>query len=98
MGDRQTFQLMPSAAVGTTERSCTAQALPFRHENETALPYAYGVRFENGVRAGTAPTDHAAALRYTYPGDDAHVLFDNRSDQADLTLDKDAGVVTGSRM
>ncbi|EMF53395.1 MULTISPECIES: GH92 family glycosyl hydrolase [Streptomyces] len=95
MGDRQTFQVMPSAAAGTPELSRTARALAFRHENETARPHYYGVHFENGVRAEMAPTDHAAALRFTYPGDDASVLFDNVTDQAGLTLDKEAGVVTG---
>ncbi|MYR55954.1 hypothetical protein GTY54_06730, partial [Streptomyces sp. SID625] len=35
------------------------------------------------------------ALRFTYPGDDASVLFDNVTDQAGLTLDKEHGVVTG---
>ncbi|MFD9109311.1 GH92 family glycosyl hydrolase [Streptomyces bottropensis] len=95
MGDRQTFQVMPSAAAATPELSRTARALAFRHENETARPHYYGVRFENGVRAEMAPTDHAAALRFTYPGDDASVLFDNVTDQAGLTLDKEAGVVTG---
>ncbi|WP_428849338.1 glycoside hydrolase domain-containing protein [Streptomyces scabiei] len=95
MGDRQTFQVMPSAAAGTPELSRSARALAFRHENETARPYYYGVRFENGVRAEMAPTDHAAVLRFTYPGDDASILFDNVTDQAGLTLDKDAGIVTG---
>ena len=42
-----------------------------------------------------APTDHAAALRFTYPGDDASVVFDNVTDQAGLTLDKENGIVTG---
>ncbi|WP_200307722.1 GH92 family glycosyl hydrolase [Streptomyces adelaidensis] len=95
MGDRQTFQVMPSAATGTPDLGRTARALAFRHENETARPYYYGVRFENGVKAEMAPTDHAAALRFSYPGDDASVLFDNVTDQAGLTLDKAEGVVTG---
>ncbi|MGV9239899.1 glycoside hydrolase domain-containing protein, partial [Streptomyces nigra] len=95
MGDRQTFQVMPSAASGTPETGRSARALAFRHENETARPYYYGVRFENGLKAEMAPTDHAAVLRFTYPGDDASVLFDNVTDQAGLTLDKENGVVTG---
>ncbi|MEU5593417.1 GH92 family glycosyl hydrolase [Streptomyces sp. NPDC020298] len=95
MGDRQTFQLMPSAAEGTPDTGREARALAFRHENETARPYYYGVRFENGLKAEMAPTDHAAALRFTYPGADASVLFDNVTEQAGLTLDKDHGVVTG---
>ncbi|WP_330282002.1 GH92 family glycosyl hydrolase [Streptomyces sp. NBC_00588] len=95
MGDRQTFQVMPSVASGTPDTGREARELAFRHENETARPYYYGVRFENGLKAEMAPTDHAAALRFTYPGDDASVIFDNVTDQAGLTLDKDNGIVTG---
>nr|WP_189939550.1 GH92 family glycosyl hydrolase [Streptomyces aurantiogriseus] len=95
MGDRQTFQVMPSAAAGVPDTGRAARALPFRHANETARPYSYGVRFENGLTAEMAPTDHAAALRFTYPGSDASVVFDNVTDQAGLTLDREKGVVTG---
>ncbi|MDC2957030.1 GH92 family glycosyl hydrolase [Streptomyces gilvifuscus] len=95
MGDRQTFQLMPSAQQGTPDTGRQARELAFRHENETARPYYYGVRFENGLKAEMAPTDHAAALRFTYPGDDASVVFDNVTEQAGLSLDKDNGIVTG---
>ncbi|MER6419676.1 GH92 family glycosyl hydrolase [Streptomyces sp. NPDC001137] len=95
MGDRQTFQVMPSVAAGTPDTGRQARELAFRHENETARPYYYGVRFENGLKAEMAPTDHAAALRFTYPGDDASVVFDNVTEQAGLTLDKDNGIVTG---
>ncbi|MFR0356622.1 GH92 family glycosyl hydrolase [Streptomyces sediminimaris] len=95
MGDRQTFQLMPSAAPGTPDTGREARELAFRHENETARPYYYGVRFENGLKAEMAPTDHAASLRFTYPGDDASVVFDNVTEQAGLTLDQEHGIVTG---
>ncbi|MEV5320276.1 GH92 family glycosyl hydrolase [Streptomyces sp. NPDC052687] len=95
MGDRQTFQVMPSAAAGAPDTGRAARALPFRHANETARPHYYGVRFENGLKAEMTPTDHAAMLRFTYPGDDASVVFDNVTDQAGLTLDPAAGTVTG---
>jgi predicted alpha-1,2-mannosidase len=95
MGDRQTFQVMPSAAAGTPDTGRAARALPFRHVNEIARPHYYGVRFENGLKAEMTPTDHAAVLRFTYPGDDASVVFDNVTDQAGLTLDQAAGTVTG---
>ncbi|MEV6168953.1 GH92 family glycosyl hydrolase [Streptomyces sp. NPDC051954] len=95
MGDRQTFQVMPSAASGTPDSGREARELAFRHENETARPYYYGVRFENGLKTEMAPTDHAAVMRFTYPGDDASVLFDNVTDQAGLTLDKENGTFTG---
>ncbi|WP_374117604.1 GH92 family glycosyl hydrolase [Streptomyces sp. XM83C] len=91
MGDRQTFQVMPSTAPGTPDLGREARKLPFRHENETARPYYYGVRFENGLKAEISPTDHAAALRFTFPGDDASVLFDNVTEQAGLTLDREHG-------
>ncbi|MEG3626993.1 GH92 family glycosyl hydrolase [Streptomyces poriticola] len=95
MGDRQTFQVMPSAASGTPDTGRQARELAFRHENETARPYYYGVRFDNGVRAEMVPTDHAAMLRFRFPGDDASVIFDNVSDRAGLTLDQENGIVTG---
>ncbi|MFD8916828.1 GH92 family glycosyl hydrolase [Streptomyces sp. NPDC059569] len=87
MGDRQTFQLMPSVAAETPDASRTARALPFRHENETARPHYYGVTFENGLKTEMTPTDHAAMMRFTYPGDNASVVFDNISNAGGLTLD-----------
>ncbi|MFD5323219.1 GH92 family glycosyl hydrolase [Streptomyces sp. NPDC127092] len=87
MGDRQTFQVMPSAAAGTPPTDKAARALPFRHANETAKPHHYGVTFENGLKAEIAPADHAAVMRFTYPGDDASVVLDNVTDQGGLTLD-----------
>ncbi|NBM14650.1 GH92 family glycosyl hydrolase [Streptomyces sp. GC420] len=96
MGDRQTFQVMPSAASGTPDTSRAGRALAFRHERETARPHYYGVTFENGLKAEMAPADHAAAMRFTYPGDDASVVFDNVSDTAaGLTLDQDGSSFTG---
>ncbi|MFE9249095.1 GH92 family glycosyl hydrolase [Streptomyces sp. NPDC007088] len=95
MGDRQTFQVMPSAAAGAPPTSRTERALPFRHENETAKPYLYGVTFENGLKAEVAPTDHAAMMRFRFPGDDASVVFDNVSEQGGLSLDKENGTFTG---
>lgn len=95
MGDRQTFQLMPSAAAGTPPTARTARALAFRHEKETAKPHYYGVTFENGLKAEMAPTDHAAMMRFTYPGDDASVVFDNVTEQGGLTLDPATSSFTG---
>ncbi|MFF7338033.1 GH92 family glycosyl hydrolase [Streptomyces sp. NPDC008163] len=95
MGDRQTFQLMPSAASGTPDASRTARALPFRHENETARPHYYGVTFENGLKAEMTPTDHAARMKFTYPGKDASIVFDNVSNDGGLTLDPATSSFTG---
>ncbi len=95
MGDRQTFQVMPSASSGTPDPGRDARSLTFKHENETARPYYYKVDFDNGQRAEIAPTDHAAMFRFTYPGDDASLVFDNVNDNGGLTLDKENGTLSG---
>jgi predicted alpha-1,2-mannosidase len=93
MGDRQTFQVMPSAAAPTANRA--ARALEFRHENETAHAHYYKVRFENGIVTEIAPTDHAAMFRFIFTGDASNLIFDNRTDEGGITLDPEARTVTG---
>ncbi|MET9296854.1 GH92 family glycosyl hydrolase [Streptomyces sp. NPDC003077] len=95
MGDRQTFQVMPSTAAGTPDARRTARALPFHHANETARPHHYGVTFDNGLKTEIAPTDHAALFRFTFPGRDANLIFDNVDNKGGLTLDPARGIVTG---
>ncbi|MEU5693596.1 GH92 family glycosyl hydrolase [Actinosynnema sp. NPDC020468] len=93
MGDRQTFQVMPSVGTPTADRA--ARALPFRHDNEIARAHYYGVCFENGLRAEVAPTDHAAVFRFTFTGDAGNLVFDNASDAGGLSVNPETGVVTG---
>jgi len=94
MGDRQTFQVMPSvAAVPTANR--TARSWSFSHDNETARPYYYGVRFDNGNLAEVAPTDHAAIMRFTFTSGTPSLVFDNVSNSGGLSLSPTTGVVTG---
>ena len=87
MGDRNTFQLMPSTASGTPDANRTARSLPFGHENEVAKAHYYGVTFDNGLKAEIAPTDHAAAMRFTFPDANANVIFDNADNAGGLTVD-----------
>jgi predicted alpha-1,2-mannosidase len=87
MNDRNTFQLMPSTAAGLPNASRSARALPFGHENEVARAHYYGVTFDNGLKAEIAPTDHAAAMRFTYPGANANVIFDNVNNSGGLSID-----------
>ncbi len=95
MGDRQTFQFMPSAAEGAPDPSRTARALAFRHEREVAQPHLYAVTFDNGLKTEIAPADHAALARFTFPGTEAKLIFDNVNNSGGLTLDPAGGVVTG---
>ena len=66
MGDRQTFQVMPSGGRHAGRRTGRRGRWPFGHENEIARPHYYGVTFENGIKAEIAPTDHAAMFRFTF--------------------------------
>lgn len=95
MGDRQTFQVMPSSARGVPSAAREARSLPFRHENEVARPHYYGVRLDDGILAEIAPTDHAAIFRFTFPGDDVSLIFDNVSDEGGLTLSPQTGELSG---
>ncbi len=95
MGDRQSFQVMPSTASGTPAADRASRALPFRHANEVARPYYYGVTLENGVKAEIAPTDHAAMLRFTFVADDASLVFDNADANAAVTLAPGSQALSG---
>jgi len=95
MGDRQTFQVMPSLARGVPSADRAARSLPFRHDNEVARPHYYGVRLDNGIIAEVAPTDHAAMFRFSFPGHDASLIFDNVTDQGGLTLSPQTRELSG---
>ena len=94
MGDRQTFQVMPASGAGTPALSRSARALPFRHANEIARAHYYSVTFENGIRTEFTPTDHAAVFRFTFPDDNAALIFDNVNGSGGLTLDASGGTLT----
>ncbi|MEW2521136.1 GH92 family glycosyl hydrolase [Actinacidiphila alni] len=95
MGDRDTFQVMPSAASGTPDLNRSKRALAFDHKDEVAKPHYYGVTFKNGIKAEIAPTDHAAEFRFTFPGDTGDVLFDNVNNNGGLTFDAAKGTLDG---
>lgn len=90
MGDRQTFQLMPAAlASGVPSANREKRALSFSHANEVAHPHYYKVTFDNGIVGEITPTDHAAMLRFTFPGQRGQLVFDNRTNEGGITLDPD---------
>lgn len=96
MGDRQTFQVMPSAATGVPDADRERRALSFSHDRELARPHTYRVDFDNGIRAELAPSERAAIFRFRFPqGADANLLFDNVDERGGLTLDAQAQVLHG---
>ena len=96
MGDRQTFQVMPSASRGVPDADRRKRALSFDRRHESARPYRYDVRFDNGIAAAIAPTDHAALFRFEFPeGGDANLLFDNVDARGGLSLDAATQTLSG---
>lgn len=95
MGDRQTFHILPAIAQGVPEIDRQKRALSFTHDNETARADYYGVRFDNGIVAEITPTDHAAMMRFTFPGDAAQLVFDNRDNEGGITLDPEKRSISG---
>lgn len=96
MGDRQTFQVMPSSNAGVPEADRQRRALSFSHENELARPSLYQVNFDNGIRAEITPTERAAVFRFRYPQQgDANLLFDNVDARGGLTLDARTQTLSG---
>lgn len=96
MGDRQTFQVMPSdSAKEKPDADRKARALPFKHSNETAKPHYYSVTFDNGIRTEITPTDHAALQRFIFQGDSSSLIFDNVNNNGGIQIDKEKGEVKG---
>lgn len=96
MGDRQTFQILPSSAHGVPEADRVRRALSFSRDKELARPHIYRVDFDNGIRAEIAPTDRAAMFRFRFPtGGDANLLFDNIDERGGLTLDAGTQTLSG---
>ncbi|WP_066310823.1 GH92 family glycosyl hydrolase [Bacillus sp. FJAT-29814] len=94
MGDRQTFQVMPSTQVKPSANRNT-RALPFKHENEIAKPHYYSVTFENGIKTEMTPTNRAAMFQFTFTGNTSSLIFDNVNNNGGLTLDPQNNTVTG---
>lgn len=96
MGDRQTFQVMPSLTAGVPEADRSKRALGFSHDAESARPYRYAVQLDNGIHAEIAPTDHAALFRFRFPArGDANLLFDNVDARGGLRLDAATQTLSG---
>ncbi|RJQ87637.1 GH92 family glycosyl hydrolase [Amycolatopsis panacis] len=95
MGDRQTFQVMPSAAAGVPDADRSKRALTFTHDSEVARAHYYGVTFQNGIKTEIAPADHAAMMRFSFPGTDSSLIFDNVTNAGGLTLDAANGTLSG---
>lgn len=94
MGDYGVFSLMPVAGelrVGEEQR-----AAAFSHDNETALPNDYRVKFDNGMTVEIAPTERTAHFRFTFPDKQAaYIVFDGYTKNSQVVIDPEKRQITG---
>lgn len=73
--DYAAFSLMP--VTGKLVVDQFSRAARFSHDNETAKPNYYQVKFDNGINAEISPTERGVYMRYSFPGNqDAYVVVD----------------------
>jgi predicted alpha-1,2-mannosidase len=82
IADRGNFNIMASRESNVnTNATRDSRNYTFTHDNEVAHNYYYKVTLDNGMVGELAPTDHAAAIRWTFPSGTAnkHMLFDSHA-------------------
>ena len=68
IGDYGDFAIMP--VLGNKDDipiSISERKTAFKHKNETAHPYYYGVGFENGINVEFTPTERCCYMQISYP-------------------------------
>lgn len=85
MNDYAVFSLMPG--IGSLKVNEDERALAFKHENETAKPHYYSVKFDNGIQTELSPTERGAHMRFTFPkGEDAFLVLDGFLKDCEVTV------------
>ncbi|GAA2110125.1 hypothetical protein GCM10009841_31880 [Microlunatus panaciterrae] len=86
MGDRAIFQVCPTSQPGVPTADREARALSFDHDHETDRAHYYGLHTDSGLQIELAPTDHAVIMRFTFPDDNAALIFDQVDGNGSLTV------------
>jgi len=100
MGDRLTFQVMPQLTSRAPTAEPTARSLVFDHDHELARPHHYRVELsertgaDRTIVAEMAPTDHAVAIKFSFPDATGRLVLDNATVDGRCTVTDD-GIVTG---
>jgi predicted alpha-1,2-mannosidase len=89
------FSLMP--ATGELKVLPDQRGSNFRHENETARAYRYGVLLDDyKVRVDIAPSIHGGVLRFTFPRtDQAWVVLDAFPGGSSVRIDPATNTISG---
>jgi predicted alpha-1,2-mannosidase len=102
VADQGDVLVMPADGFDATWRDERDWRRAFSHDDERASPGRYEVKLADGIRAELTATPHAGLHRYTFPADtDPVLIFDlehvlgGRNVGAEITIDAEAGVVSG---
>ncbi|MBX3252786.1 MAG: GH92 family glycosyl hydrolase [Chitinophagaceae bacterium] len=93
MGDYGVFTLMPVTGKLVVDEDKRASS--FKHENETAGPSYYKVKFDNGITTEISPTERGAFMRFTFPKDDAFIVFDGYTKFSSIQIIPEEKKITG---
>lgn len=95
INDYGCFSVMPQTDRPETDQD--KRALTFSHENETATPYGYSVRFDNGMAVEYTATNAGAVFRFSYPenSDSSFVVIDCFDAEGEIYIDAENSMVLG---
>lgn len=92
--DYAVFSLMPVSGALTVDENKRAAA--FKHINETAFPFYYKVRFNNGLTTEVSPTERGAQLRFNFPKKKAaYVVLDGYIRMSEVKIHPAERKITG---
>jgi len=92
--DYAVFSLMPE--TGDLVLNNTARGAKFSHENETAKPHYYQVKFDNGIDTEISPTERGAHLRFAFPKNQAsYLVLDGYTGMSGVQIDAKNRRITG---
>lgn len=92
--DYAVFSLMPIS--GKLKLNNKERGTRFSHNKETAKPYYYQVKFDNGINTEIAPTERGAHIRFAFPkNENAWVVLDGYNGSSQVTIDKKHNRITG---
>jgi predicted alpha-1,2-mannosidase len=94
VNDYAVFSLMPetSKLVVNDEKRASA----FSHDNETAEPSYYRVKFDNNIVTEMTPTERGAHLRFTFPkGPNAYLVLDGYTKMSMVKIIPEKRMIVG---